>query len=383
MSEFELTEAAVLEAAREASGLNDFGGDDFREGLGVLLETYRDTAGLGEKGRKLNFRRVVQLLGSRLRIQEALRKHPEIREREIRSPVYLTGLPRTGTSALFNLLGSDPAARPLLLWEGLFPDPIEGLEPGQPDPRREAVRASYDRMRERNPEWSKIHFASADTPEECVLLMAHAFCDVQMGIEVLMEPYASWFRKQDLRASYSYYRDLLKMLDWQRPGKRWLLKSPAHLWALDVLIEMFPDACIVVTHRNPVEAVASYCSMMEALLCSRGCAPIPNLGSVVLEYLSVSLERGLTLRDASRADRFTDVDYEEFVADPMATAEAIYSYFNLELTPDVERAMGEHVAANPAGRHGEHEYDLAKFGLTVGAVKDRLAGYITRFDLPT
>lgn len=381
MTEFPFREDAVLEAARHATDLSDFGGDGFREGLRLLLETYDGEAGLSERGRKHNWRRVVLLLSTRLRVAETLRKHPEIREREIRRPVYLTGLPRTGTSALFNLLASDPAARPLLAWEGIFPDPFEGLEPGQDDPRQQAMRAADERARARDPEFSRIHQTGADTPEECVLLLAHAFCDVQVGIEVLMEPYGSWFQRQDLRASYAYYADLLRMLDFQRPGERWLLKSPAHLWALDPLLEQFPDACIVMTHRDPLECIPSYCSMIEALLNSRGCAPRPDLGETVLEYLARSLERGLRARDGLGSSRFLDVDYRAFVGDPLATAGGIYDHFGLPYDEDVRAALASHVRDHPQGRHGAHEYALEKFGLTPDSVRARLGEYIRRFEL--
>jgi len=381
VTEFPFREDVVLEAARDATGLSDFGGDEFREGLRVLLETYDGAAGLSERGRKHNWRRVVLLLSTRLRTAETLRKHAEIRDREIRRPVYLTGLPRTGTSALFNLLASDPAARPLLAWEGVFPDPFEGLEAGQSDPRREAMRAAEERTRQQDPEFSRIHHTGADTPEECVLLLAHAFCDVQVGIEVLMEPYGPWFQRQDLRASYAYYADLLRMLDFQRPGERWLLKSPAHLWALDALLEQFPDACIVMTHRNPLECIPSYCSMIEALLNSRGCAPRPDLGEAVLEYLARSLERGLRARDALDPAHFLDVDYRAFLADPLATAAGIYEYFGLRLDASLAATLAAHMRDNPKGKHGSHEYGLEKYGLTPGAVRSRLGDYIERFGL--
>jgi hypothetical protein len=253
----DLSEETLLDEARARAGLSDFGDERFRAGLRVLLETY-ERAGLTEKGRKTARRRVAQLLQTRLRIEAAFRRHPEIREREIRNPVYLTGLPRTGTSALFNLLGMDPASRPLLTWEGMHPDPIEGLAPGQEDPRLAAMRERYEQARASGLSFDAIHFVRPDGPEECVLLQAHAFCDVQIGVEPLMEPYGSWFQKQDLRPMYAYYGDLLKLLDWQRPGQRWLLKSPAHLWALDILVEMFPDACIIQTHRNPMQILPSY-----------------------------------------------------------------------------------------------------------------------------
>jgi hypothetical protein len=122
--------------------------------------------------------------------------------------------------------------------------------------------------------------------------MAITFENVHQGIEVLMDPYATFFRDRDLLPQYLYYRDLLKMVDWQRPGERWLLKSPAHLWAMDAIVETFPDCCIVLTHRHPVEAIASYCSMMETLLESQGCSPQPDLGETVLDFCATSLERG-------------------------------------------------------------------------------------------
>lgn len=377
----DLSEEKLLQEARERAGLSDFGDERFREGLRVLLETY-ERAGLTEKGRKMARRRVAQLLETRLRIEEAFRSHPEIRAREIRSPVYLTGLPRTGTSALFNLLGMDPASRPLLTWEGMFPDPIEGLTPGEEDPRLRGMRERYEKARASGLSFDAIHFVRPDGPEECVLLQAHAFCDVQIGVEPLMEPYGTWFQKQDLRPMYAYYRDLLKLLDWQRPGQRWLLKSPAHLWALDILVEMFPDVCIIWTHRNPMQILPSYCSMMAALMSQREGLDKTQLGPVVLEFLARSLERGLAARERSDPSRFVDVDYRQFVADPMASVRRIYQAFDLKLSPDTERTMHEYVAANPQRKHGAHRYSMEEYGLSPEQVTRRLKFYIDRFDLP-
>jgi hypothetical protein len=368
-----MNDAELLAAAERQAGLSDFGDPAFREGLAVLVETYA-RAGLSERGRKRTERRLVQLLATRLRIEAAWRRHPEIRERSVRSPVYLTGLPRTGTSALFNLLAADPAARPLLTWEGMCPDPWEG--PG-PDPRCEAVRAAVERDRERNPDFDRIHYARADGPEECVLLLAYTFRDVQLGIEPLLPPHREWFPKQDLRPSYAYYADLLRMLDWQRPGERWLLKSPAHLWALDVLLETFPDACIVMTHRDPCDTLPSYCSMMASLMGIREAFDPKELGPTVLEYLAQSLERGLAARDRLDPRRFLDVDYRDFLAAPLPAAERIYAAFGLGDPP--REALRRHVEANPQAKHGAHRYSLEEYGLTRDAVRGRLAGYLARF----
>jgi len=371
----------LLAEARAATRLSDFGSPDVRPGLAVLLETY-ERAGLRPGGRKRTHARIVQLLASRLKIEKAFRDHPEIRTRRIERPVYLTGLPRTGTSALFNLLAIDPAARPLLTWEGMFPDPLGyPLATGEEDPRLVALRAYYDRQRAKDPDFDKIHYVDADRPEECVLLLAHTFCDVQIGIEPLMSPYREWFEAQDLRPSYAYYRDLLKLLDWQRPGQRWLLKSPAHLWALDVLVELFPDCCIVQTHRDPLEILASYCSMMGALMSIRETVDKAELGRAVLDHLSTALTRGMRARDAANPSRFIDVDYRSFLREPLATVKKIYARFDLPLVSSVAEVMRAHIASNPQSKHGRHAYSLTDYGLDEKAVRERFADYTSRFCL--
>lgn len=372
----------LLDDARAAvDGLDDFGDPSFREGLTVLLDTY-ERAGLKPGGRKRTRARLVQLLSNRLLIEAARWRHPEALARRITRPVYLTGLPRTGTSALFNLLANDPAARPLFTWEGMFPTPLERpLAPGEEDPRLVGLRGYYARQREKDVDFDKIHYVDAETPEECVLLLAHTFKDVQIGIEPLMSPYREWFEAQDLGPSYRYYRDLLKLLDWQRPGERWLLKSPAHLWALDALVDLFPDCCIIQTHRDPCEILASYCSMMAALMSTRESFDKAELGRAVLDHLAKLLGRGLAVRDRADKARFIDVDYRAFVADPMVTAERIYSHFSLPLSGPTADALRRHIAANPQSKHGRHSYSLDEYGLTPALVRTRLAPYLDRFDL--
>ncbi len=374
-------EGLLADARAAAGNLVDFGDDSFREGLAVLLETY-ERANLKPGGRKRTRGRLVQLLSNRLLIEAALARHPEVLERRIARPVYLTGLPRTGTSALFNLLTTDPAARPLLTWEGMFPAPLgRPLAAGEEDPRLVGMRAYYARQREKDAGFDKIHYVDAETPEECVLLLAHTFKDVQIGIEPLMSPYREWFEAQDLTPSYRYYRNLLKLLDWQRPGERWLLKSPAHLWAIDVLVDLFPDCCIIQTHREPCQILASYCSMMAALMSTRETFDKAELGRAVLDHLANALERGLAARDRADPQRFIDVDYRAFIADPMTTAERIYSHFALPLSASTAGALRAHIAANPQSKHGRHAYSLEEYGLTPSSVRSRLASYLARFSL--
>lgn len=377
----DLSEEGLVEEARKRTGLSDFGGDDFRPRLAALLAFY--DARLSPRGKKGERRRLLGLLENRLRIAEAFRRHPEIRERTIRKPLFLTGLPRTGTSALFNLLGADPACRPLLLWEGNHPDPLEGLAPGTEDPRLVALRNALEKARQLNPDFAKIHDAQADKPEECVQLLAHSMGFVQLGVEPVLEPYRSYFASEDRGPIYAEYADLLRLLDWQRPGERWLLKTPAHLWALDHLLASFPDAGIVVTHRNPLECVPSYCSMVQALMMQYEPVAPEVLGPQVLDYLARSVDHAMALRERLPADRFVDVRYVDFLADPLGVARRTHEAFGLPFDGAARTAMEAHVAANPQNKHGKHDYALAKFGLSREGVLERLGGYVERYGVET
>jgi tetratricopeptide (TPR) repeat protein len=315
-------EAALLAEASAEAGLEDLGSGHLA-GLRMLLRTYAEQP-YTERGRERNRRQLVRLLVTRLRVLDALRRHPEIRAREIRSPWFLTGLPRSGTSALFNLLAADPSARALLNWEARIPEPLEGLPPGAPDPRRAALAASYERGRAENSEFVAMHYTSVDTPEECVLAMGSSFHGVQTGVEVMLEPYASWYRAQPLDELYAYYADVLRLIDWQRPGERWLLKAPAHLWGIRELLAAFPDARIVWSHRNPdLEHRVDVLDDPSADA-RRGWRWIPRtLGARVLDFYATSLERGLAARASVRSPRcFVDVHHDEIAGDPIAGGRA-------------------------------------------------------------
>jgi len=372
---------ALLQEAQSKTGLHDFGSNDFMEGLGVLLETY-DHNGFTEKGRYKNRKRVLDLLCARLRIENAFKLHPEIRQQKIVAPMLLTGLPRTGTSALLNLLANDTDARPLYMWEGFNPEPVEGLPKGAPDPRYTAMKAWEEQnakdAQQKGKEFKKIHSTSVDTPEECIHLLNHTFCDVQYGVEPMMESYGSWFQKQDLHKSYAYYADLLRMVQWQRPGNRWLLKTPGHLWALDILIEMFPDCSIIITHRNPLECVTSYASMMAALMTNREFDK-RTLGPVVMEYLARKMEKAIAVRKKSDKARFIDIQFEDFIDQPVATAEKIYSHFKLPMSAETAKRMRDYAAAHTMGKHGKHEYQLDEYGLSVNGILKRFDFYIREY----
>jgi hypothetical protein len=204
---------------------------------------------------------------------------------------------------------------------------------------------------------------------------------VHLGTEVMIEPYASWYRGQDLHAMYAYFKTLLQMLDWQRPGERWLLKAPAHMWGIDALIDTFPDVSVVWSHRNPLACTASICSMTHALMDGKIEFEKSKLGPVVMDFYATSLERGLAARDQSDPARFVDVTHDDFVDEPLRMAEKIYGHFDLPLGETARAALEAHTAANPKGRHGAHEYSLDDWGLTKEQVRQRFASYAERFEI--
>jgi hypothetical protein len=369
----------LLEKARSATGLENFGDEHFLQGLAMLLETYdrhvpdadsrvrcRDTA-LGR-------------LETRLKMQAAFDRYPHILDIELKSPMIVTGLPRTGTSALVNLLASDPAVKALLLWEIHCPEPLDGLPPGAPDPRHAGMVQYMEANR--NPEFDKIHYAHPDLPEECVMMHAYSFDGVQTGWEIMLEPYSSWFQNHDLMPLYREYRNYLRLLQWQRPGERWLLKAPAHMWALPEIIQLFPDVCVVWGHRDVVAVTSSICSMTQMIFGLYRYGGVMEkvdareLGPKVMEWYARSLERGLADRRELPAERFTDYSHDGFVSDPLGSVEAIYRYFDLPVTASVRRALEAHMAAHPQNKHGLHQHKLAQFGMTEEQVRERFAFYL-------
>jgi len=366
----------LVAAAVKQTGLDDFGSPPCREGLDVLLETY-DRHVVDPTGRKRCRDRVVGLLATRLRCEEAFKRIPEVETQEIIAPIFVTGLPRSGTSALINLLSAAPENRGLLQWEIQFPDPWPGSRPGEEDPRYRPLAAAL--ASEENKAFSNIHYIDADTPEECVLLHALAFNGVHLGFEIVLEPYSQWIREQDLEPMYRFQKRLLQMINWRNPGERWTLKAPAHMWAIDTILDVFPDARFVWCHRNPQFVVPSINSMTRAIMDmymgDHSHLDSGKMGRSVMEWYAASLECGLAERARRPPSLFVDCSQREMVERPMALVERIYDSFGLDLSDTSRAAMQAHVDNNPQGKHGRHEYDLASFGLSREAIDRRFEFY--------
>ena len=368
----------ILTTAAEFQGLSDFGDPAFKVGLATLLATY-DQHIDHPSNRQRVYMRVLKVLGARLRVEQAKKVHPEITAEKITQPMILTGLPRTGTSALFNLLSTDSASRALLQWETHYPDPMEGLAQDEMDPRHRKLVEKIDTQRDKNPEFQTMHFASADTPEECVLLHSLAFNGVQLGFECMLEPYQSWHQASDLLPMYRYYLELLKMLQWRKPGERWLLKAPAHMWGLDSLIDVMPDACILWGHRDPLQVIPSI-SSLTAMAAKMFAGNIPamekdQLGPLVMEFYARSLERGIATRASIGAEHFFDYRFTDFVDKPLALISDTYDFFRLPMDTPLSHQFADYIAQHPKGKHGDHRYSFEEFGLTEDMILQRFDFY--------
>ena len=366
---------AISEAISQV-GFDDFGEMPYREGLEVLLETY-DRNVREEEGRKKCRDRVFYQLTTRLKCEHALKTIDGWQQQRIPAPIFVTGLPRSGTSALLNLLESAPENRGLLQWEVQFPDPWPDSKPGDKDPRYDSLAKALEESRDS--EFAKIHFVTADTPEECVLLHAYAFHGVQLGLEIMMEPYRSWLLAQDLVPLYQFQKRIMQLLNWRSPGQQWMLKAPAHMWGLDAIMEVFPDARFVWCHRDPQKVVPSINSMNKALMkmyvgdCNH--LDMEEIGRLVMEWYALSLEKGLESRARMPDELFMDCSQQEFVDNPMSVVERVYRNFDLPLPVESRAALQAHIDANPKDKHGRHEYNLTEYGLTRELIDQRFEFY--------
>jgi len=377
----QLEEAGLLAAARRRTRLGEFHDTEFREPLSRLLKSLEGEACLTVLGRIGAREDFTQMLANRLAIEHDREAHPEIAAVEIRRPLFITGLPRTGSTFLHGLLAQDPSIRVPLHWETRSPS-----LPDRTESTRERQIARCDRQirwfYRLAPEFRKIHPVAARMPEECVVILSHSFLSFQFSSMFSVPSYQAWLEEQDLRPAYRFHRKFLQHLQWQRPGARWLLKAPPHLPGLEGLCAVYPDAGVIMTHRDPLEVVASVSSLHAVLRRTFSKQVDPqSIGTEVSTMLVGDIQRGLAARDNGCAppDRYLDVRYTDLVTDPMATVRRIYRQFELSLSHEAEERMARYLARTPKDEHGEHVYSLAQFGLDPGLERERYRGYRDRF----
>ncbi|MFM8304213.1 MAG: sulfotransferase family protein [Actinomycetota bacterium] len=381
----ELTPAALMDQARAESGLDDFGPTDFVERLDVYCTALREEAGLSALGWFNNHSQLVKTLRNRLQIEALVARVPEILDLEIAAPVIICGLPRTGTTHLHNLISADPAMRSLPYWESLEPVPAdsEQVAPGEPDPRIERCQMGLDFMHAAMPHFDRMHEMTVDHVHEEIQLLMIDLSTMLMETSVLVPSWAAYYAEHDQTSSYRYMRKVLQCCQHLRGGERWVLKSPQHLEQFPVLVDVFPDATFVVTHRDPVAVTASMTTMVNYGARMSVAHPDPSTYGA---YWGARLERMLHActrdRDTLPEDRSLDVRFDEFMADEFAMVERIYDLAGQPTTEAGRAAMDRFVAEHPRGRHGTVDYDITQFGLDPAERRAALRFYSDRFAVP-
>lgn len=365
-------------SATKACGLDDFGSDDdnYREALGVLLDSYARDADLTEIGSKMSRFFLRNALVARLLSEAAWKQHPEHADVAIERPLFVTGLPRTGTTALHRLLSADPAHQGLELWLAEFPQPRPPRETWSLNPVFVELDARFKQAHEENPDYTGLHYMTADEVEECWQLLRQSLHSVSYETLAHVPTYSRWLARQDWTKPYARHRRNLQLIGLNDAGKRWVLKNPSHLFALDALFATYPDALVVQCHRPAETIMASMCSLAQHTTAGWSNTFVGDvIGADSMETWSRGLERFTTERAKQDPAQFYDMDYFEFIADPVAEVERIYRHFGLPFTDAARQAMEtSHADSQKGPRAPKHTYSLADYGLTAEQVKERFAG---------
>jgi len=370
------SEEALFEAAAKATGLTDFGEGAWREGLRVLLHAYDEEAKLTPFGRTMATQGLVGTLSARALTEAGWQARPDCLANEIHRPVFILGLPRTGTTALHFLLGQDPDSQVLDFWLAAAPGPRPPREQWEADPRFKAAEKGLRSMYWLDPDLKAIHLMTADGPEECRHLLAQSFVDDTFDSNATVPSYTKWFAEQDLGPAYERHRDVLRLIGSATPERRWVLKYPAHIRHLDQVLETYPDACFIQTHRDPARVLPSLCSLVTGWRrLYEGDVDVHAVGRWQLDMWASLMETGIEKRRAARPEQFFDLHFGDLVADPVGAVGRIYDHFGFSLSAEGEQRMRRWHADNPQGKHGGHRYTPEEFGLSEGMMAERFARY--------
>ncbi len=375
-----LNAAELIATAQRRAGLDDFGQGDFFEPLTRLLESCHRDAELNLMGKIALRTDTLHCLRNRLLLQRDRRIHPEIANEQIQAPLFIVGLPRTGTTILHTLLMADPQHRAPLTWEVMEPFPL-GDEQKQSRVRRAA--RSLACLRWLAPAFPRLHAVGAELPQECVSVMSLSFMSDQFDTMYNIPSYRAWFLRQDLAPAYEWHRRFLQHLQFGGRKARWILKAPAHMFALPNLLSVYPDARFVQTHRAPLDAITSVSSLITILrrIFSDSVDPV-EIGREAMRYWAETLENFLSERDRLAPDRVCDLPYCDLKRDPIEAVRGVYTHFGWSLSSEVEARMRHVLATQPPGQVGCHRYEPSQFGLEAAEMARLFATYCERFNLP-
>ena len=374
----------LCQAAMNETGLADFGADDFRERLALViksLEEDHEFTSLGWLGR---FSTLTKYLKNRLLFEDLWKRHPEIDDVEIKAPIIIAGLPRTGTTHLHNLISSDPEMRCLPYYEALepIPDPREVVGDGEPDPRIARCQAQCDQQDQLLPYFKRMHEMSAHYVHEEIDLLAIDVSTMFFENLGLTAQWRDWYLASDQTPHYAYLKRILKALQWMRGPERWILKSPQHLEQVEPIMNVFPDATLVFTHRDPVSIVASFATMISySARLSDKQVDVHRYGQYWKERVKTMLFNCMRDREKAPASQSLDIRFHEYVGHDMERIEDIYRLAGQPLSDASRQAMKDYAEANPQGVNGRVIYRLEDFGLDGDELREEFRPYTDRFEI--
>lgn len=376
----ELVIEELIEDAQRRTGLERFDSQSFREGLGILVSDINRGAPPESAIQRANDA-IGKAIADRLKTTAYFESHPELLERPIERPIFVFGIPRTGTTLLSNLLAADPAHRSPLTWEIDDPIPPPTTTTLYTDPRALARLDAERKLLAARPEAGKYYRSSAIYPNECVFIMAHDFKTLMWESRGKLPNYRDWIFQTDVTSAYEYHKRFLQLLQAEAPGV-WNLKMPSHALNIPTLLKVYPDARLLWVHRDPLTATGSFCSLLTL-------AHQVFLGKVDVEWLSQNCpwqaaqhaNRIMNARDALGEDRIIDVHYADLMRDPIAAMRKVYGALGDDFTAGAESGMRAWIGDNPQDKFGKHEYKLARFGLSPQLLRPLFERYLSRYDV--
>jgi hypothetical protein len=377
----------LISQAETATGLHDFGGNSWREGLERLLTAQREEAALNAVGVEIATGEAIMYLSNRLTVTDWHRRHEEIGKADITPPVVIVGQGRTGTTILHDLLAQDPSNRVPLTWEVDRPSPPPESATFDTDPRIAEVDEQLGMTDLLIPGFQAVHPMGARLAQECVRITGGDFRSLIFSTQYRIPSYNRWLIDDaDMAQTYRWHRQVLQLLQWRTRGERWVLKSPGHQWCLAALLAEYPNALLVQTHRDPLQIIASMGSLVAMLrrLASDETS-IPEAAAEFADYILGGLDRSVDAREDGTVDptRVVDVQFAAFMADPFVTIREVYERLGLDFTANAERRMRTYLADNPRDKHGEHRYSFSDTGLDGAELRERARRYQEYFDVPT
>jgi hypothetical protein len=371
----------IINAAKNQTNLEYFGNPLFLEGFECLVQSINEEADLNDIGMEAQQHRLIGILANLLRIENACIQHPEILTEEIKSPVVIVGLPRTGSTMTHRLLASDPRHTAMLWWEGRYPAMLDNEVRGHPNERMEMGKAEVEAVMQASPEALTIHPWDYNGADEEILLLEHTFLSTVPESFMRLPTYSKWVESQDHIHAYAQLKIMLQYLQWQNPGrdkKRWVLKSPHHLGFIDKLLKIFPDSKVIQTHRDPLKTVPSFCSM-----CSNLFEPLTNsynknaIGHHWAHKLAKVLNHCMEVSNSNK-ENFLNLEFQKMIKDPILEMEQVYKFIDEDFTDQAENAMN---AWKEENQHemGAHQYSLEEFGLESSFIDSYFSEYINQY----